>query len=177
MDLGDAHSYIVEKSSMAESGPSKGTIVKKKLRYTQAFVTLDAALQKEWKDMAPRLKKRLKITPSFFATLAKWHASAASAEELQEASLQIAERKGFTKELLFPKPELAEPFFAKFHKLESVQGDFAPTSAVIGGLLAQDVLNSLGGREEPIANWLQLDGMEGHGNIIDLGAGKAELVA
>lgn len=44
---------------------------------------------------------------------------------------------------------------------DSMPGDFAPTSAIIGGVLAQDMLNALGGREEPLCNWFTLDGLSG----------------
>jgi ubiquitin-like 1-activating enzyme E1 A len=35
--------------------------------------------------------------------------------------------------------------------------DFAPTCAVLGGVLAQDILNALGGREAPLVNFFVLD--------------------
>lgn len=40
-------------------------------------------------------------------------------------------------------------------------GDFAPTSAVLGGLVAQDVLNALGASQPPMANFTYLDGPGG----------------
>ena len=36
--------------------------------------------------------------------------------------------------------------------------EISGVAAVVGGLLSQDVLNALGGRELPIKNWLIFDG-------------------
>jgi hypothetical protein len=36
--------------------------------------------------------------------------------------------------------------------------DLSGVAAVVGGILGQDVLNALGGRELPVKNWLIFDG-------------------
>ena len=36
--------------------------------------------------------------------------------------------------------------------------DLSSVAAVVGGILGQDVLNALGGRELPLKNWLIFDG-------------------
>jgi hypothetical protein len=36
--------------------------------------------------------------------------------------------------------------------------DLSGVAAVVGGLFSQDVLNTLGGRELPIKNWMIFDG-------------------
>lgn len=36
--------------------------------------------------------------------------------------------------------------------------DFSPSCAVVGGVLAQDILNALGGREMPLVNFFVFDG-------------------
>ena len=36
--------------------------------------------------------------------------------------------------------------------------EISGVAAIVGGLLSQDVLNALGGRELPITNWLIFDG-------------------
>jgi hypothetical protein len=39
-----------------------------------------------------------------------------------------------------------------------VPSDLSGVAAVVGGILSQDVLNALGGRELPLKNWLLFDG-------------------
>lgn len=51
-------------------------------------------------------------------------------------------------------------------------GELSPTCAVLGGILAQDILNAVGGKEKPIANWLVLDpSATGDATIVALGDG------
>ncbi|KAH8114313.1 hypothetical protein DFH11DRAFT_1593779 [Phellopilus nigrolimitatus] len=43
--------------------------------------------------------------------------------------------------------------------------EFSPVCAVLGGLLAQDMLKALAAREPPIANFFFFDGNTGHGSV------------
>ena len=51
----------------------------------------------------------------------------------------------------------------------TAHADFAPSCAVLGGILGQDVLAALGGTEMPIANFLAFDGDTHAGDIYALG--------
>jgi ubiquitin-like 1-activating enzyme E1 A len=44
--------------------------------------------------------------------------------------------------------------------------EFAPVCAVVGGMLAQDILKALGVREAPLANFFTFDGSTGGGNVV-----------
>jgi len=44
--------------------------------------------------------------------------------------------------------------------------EFAPVCAVVGGMLAQDILKALGVREAPLANFFTFDGSTGAGNVV-----------
>ena len=44
--------------------------------------------------------------------------------------------------------------------------EFSPVCAVIGGMLAQDILKALGVREAPLANFFAFDGNTGGGNVV-----------
>ena len=44
--------------------------------------------------------------------------------------------------------------------------EFAPVCAVVGGMLAQDILKALGVRETPLANFFTFDGSTGAGNVV-----------
>lgn len=43
--------------------------------------------------------------------------------------------------------------------------EFSPVCAVVGGMLAQDVLKALAAREAPIANFFTFDGSTGSGTV------------
>jgi len=44
--------------------------------------------------------------------------------------------------------------------------EFAPVCAVVGGMLAQDILKALGVREAPLANFFTFDGNTGGGSVV-----------
>lgn len=47
----------------------------------------------------------------------------------------------------------------------SAAHEFSPTCAVVGGILAQDILKALAAREAPIANFFTFDGNTGGGSV------------
>ena len=47
--------------------------------------------------------------------------------------------------------------------------EFMPVCAIIGGVMGQDVLNTLGGREPPVINLFTYDGTSGAGDFYQLG--------
>lgn len=47
--------------------------------------------------------------------------------------------------------------------------EFMPTCAILGGVMGQDALNTLGGREPPVINLFTLDGTSGMGDFNQLG--------
>lgn len=47
--------------------------------------------------------------------------------------------------------------------------EMSPVCAVVGGLLAQDILKALAAREPPIANFFTFDGGLGGGTVVRMG--------
>jgi ubiquitin-like 1-activating enzyme E1 A len=47
----------------------------------------------------------------------------------------------------------------------SAAHEFSPTCAVVGGMLAQDILKALAAREAPMANFFTFDGNTGGGSV------------
>ena len=47
--------------------------------------------------------------------------------------------------------------------------ELAPVCAVVGGMLAQDILKALAAREPPIANFFTFDGNLGGGTVVRMG--------
>ena len=50
----------------------------------------------------------------------------------------------------------------------SAAHEFSPVCAVVGGMLAQDILKALGARETPLANFFVFDGATGAGTVARL---------
>ena len=48
---------------------------------------------------------------------------------------------------------------------------------MVGGVLSQDVLNAIGGREAPLVNWFQLEGLTGSGQIHALSTPQSSIIS
>jgi ubiquitin-like 1-activating enzyme E1 A len=70
------------------------------------------------------------------------------------------------KELQLPAETLKSEFLRSF--LQNMGSELAPVTAILGGQLAQDVINVLGKREQPIQNLTLFDGEEFLGPIYPL---------
>jgi ubiquitin-like 1-activating enzyme E1 A len=70
------------------------------------------------------------------------------------------------RELLLPTETLRSDFLRSF--LQNLGSEVAPVAAFLGGSLAQDVINVLGQREQPLQNFLLFDGEEFKGPIYSL---------
>ena len=69
-------------------------------------------------------------------------------------------------ELSLPTETLRSEFLRSF--LQNISSEIAPVTAFLGGQLAQDVINVLGQREQPIQNFLLFDGEETKGLVYAL---------
>lgn len=70
------------------------------------------------------------------------------------------------KELLLPPDSLKADFLRSF--LQNLGSELAPVTAFLGGQLAQDVINVLGQREQPIQNLMLFDGEDSGGPVYTL---------
>lgn len=70
------------------------------------------------------------------------------------------------KELQLSAETLQSGFLRSF--LQNIGSEIAPVTAFLGGQLAQDVINVLGQREQPIQNFLLFDGEESKGPVLAL---------
>lgn len=66
-------------------------------------------------------------------------------------------------ELQLPPETLRSEFLRYF--LQNIGSELAPVTAFLGGQLAQDVINVLGQREQPIQNFLLFDGNDFTGPV------------
>ncbi|GAA5884391.1 hypothetical protein JCM3774_002356 [Rhodotorula dairenensis] len=58
----------------------------------------------------------------------------------------------------------------EIERIAILQGaEYAPSCAIVGGILGQDVLNAIGGKEEPIRNFLVFESLTGQARVWRLG--------
>ena len=70
------------------------------------------------------------------------------------------------RELQLPPETLRADFLRSF--LQNIGSEIAPVTAFLGGKLAEDVINVIGQREQPIQNFLLFDGEESKGPVYAL---------
>lgn len=112
-------------------------------------------------------RRRLQVSPLLTCLRALW--------EFQKISGKLpshshADLELFTtlatekhKELQLPPETLRSDFLRSF--LQNLGSELSPVTAFLGGQLAQDVINVLGHREQPIQNLLLFDGEESKGPV------------
>jgi ubiquitin-like 1-activating enzyme E1 A len=132
--------------------------VKKRELYSTWFLASDAAsLPAEYLKSRRRLKA---VTPILSCLRALWEFL-----QLQDGRLPktTEDLKLFTviatqkhKALGLPDETLKSEVLRKF--LQNLGSEIAPVTAVLGGQLAQDVINVLGARQQPIQNMVLFDG-------------------
>jgi ubiquitin-like 1-activating enzyme E1 A len=62
------------------------------------------------------------------------------------------------------------------HLANGASHEFAPTAAILGGLLAQDILRALSRKEKPVMNFLAVETMAGTGTTTRWGMGVEQEV-
>ncbi|CAD6910943.1 unnamed protein product [Tilletia controversa] len=194
-DLGPSYSFLIDRSDTVTSrdprtGETRLENVKRKVKREQGFVELGRALEVSWKGMPARQVSRLKLSLGMWTAWAAWELEdkisdsnqlytpgtlITTADTLHHSVLALLEAKCVNPaSVLRPSEAENKAFFQQFCLARMGPGEFSPTAAVLGGILAQDLLNALGGREEPLCNWFQLDGLSGNGPTHRLNVGDAK---
>lgn len=140
-----------------ESGKNVEMVTKREL-YSTWFLASDAAsLPAEYLKSKRRLKA---VTPILSCLRALWEFLQMNDDRLPKTA---DDYKVFTKlathkhkALGLPDDTLRSEVLRKF--LQNLGCEIAPVTAVLGGQLAQDVINVLGARQQPIQNMVIFDG-------------------
>jgi ubiquitin-like 1-activating enzyme E1 A len=150
---------VVDVKTKKENGKLIELVTKREL-YSTWFLASDAApLPAEYAKSRRRLKA---ITPVLSCLRALWEFGQLQGDRLPSTNNKedlklftvIATRKH--KALGLPDETLRSEVLRKF--LQNLGSEIAPVTAVLGGQLAQDVINVLGSRQQPIQNMVIFDG-------------------
>jgi ubiquitin-like 1-activating enzyme E1 A len=156
--------------AITEAAPT--TISTKRLeKRQQKFVPLRSALKTSWKGLTRAQQRRNRLSPGLFGVWSLWdyiegqegeEVASPKASKLLEIASQKIQERGIDVKAIFNSQGIdATTYFNALEISITQPGEFSPTCAILGGVLSQDVLNALGGREEPLVNWFQLEGLTG----------------
>jgi len=148
---------VVDVKDKKENGKNFEMVTKREL-YSTWFLASDAAnLPNEYLKSPRRLKA---VTPILSCLRALWEFVDGEGGRLPSTTDDL---KKFTvlatqkhKALGLPDYTLRSEILRKF--LQNLGSEIAPVTAVLGGQLAQDVINVLGARQQPIQNMVIFDG-------------------
>jgi len=156
--------YVVDR-------PVPGTSEKAPKKFHQAFVPLRESLDSPW---------TFRASPGLVAIQALWDVAETpdNVDALQAAiadrAASLIQAKGAKSASVFRRVDAAS-FYGEFARAtwdavaHHSTATFAPTSAILGGILGQAILNALGRREEPIVNWCILDAGRGTAEVHPVG--------
>ena len=148
---------VVDVKTKKENGKLIELVTKREL-YSTWFLASDAALlPAEYTKSRRRLKA---VTPILSCLRALWEFFQLQGDRLPSTTDDL---KLFTvlatkkhKALGLPDETLRSEVLRKF--LQNLGSEIAPVTAVLGGQLAQDCINVLGSRQQPIQNMVIVDG-------------------
>ncbi|OCK85482.1 hypothetical protein K432DRAFT_400224 [Lepidopterella palustris CBS 459.81] len=158
---------IISVATKKESGKTIEMVTKREL-YSPLLLANTSPLPPEYLLNRRRLKQ---VTPLLTCMRALWEyqkLSGATLPSHSHADLQLFTKLATEKhsELQLPAETLKSEFLRSF--LQNLGSELAPVTAFLGGQLAQDVINVLGKREQPIQNMLLFDGEDSKGPVYAL---------
>lgn len=148
---------IIDVQTKHESGKTIEIVSKKELYSTWLLASDGALLPQEYTQSKRRLRA---VSPALSCLRALWefqaqHGGRNPADKNHlVAFTRIATQKH--KELSLPAETLTAEFLRSF--LQNIGCEIAPVTAILGGQLAQDVINVLGQTQQPIQNMVIFDG-------------------
>ncbi|KAK9367130.1 hypothetical protein V1509DRAFT_627718 [Lipomyces kononenkoae] len=148
-----------------KEGPKLKEIITKQENYKPLSVSMHS-------DNLSKLRPRsmMKVSPVLPAIKAMWkfHEDAGSQKPTTESDLVKFHDLVLDacRELGLPVGIISPEFTASF--AHNIGTELSPVAAILGGVLAQDILNYLGQREQPIQNWVIFDGASSEAPIYSL---------
>ncbi|KAI9837513.1 MAG: hypothetical protein M1819_007164 [Sarea resinae] len=158
---------VVAATTKREGGKLIEMVTKREL-YSPIVLANTSPLSGEYLSNRRRLRQ---VTPLLTCLKALWEFQRISGGRLpshSHADLELFTTLATEKhrELQLPPETLRSDFLRSF--LQNIGSEMAPVTAFLGGQLAQDVINVLGQREQPIQNLLLFDGEESKGPVYSL---------
>ncbi|KAF8073863.1 hypothetical protein FPV67DRAFT_771671 [Lyophyllum atratum] len=157
------HEYIAPDRSALKEAP-------KNVKKIEVYSPLETALHHRWTNLTKRQTKE--VNPSIaFAIFAIWQYQSLHSGSLPDDRSAAAELESIANSLI-TEADVNKLILTKAPRplIETISTtathEFSPVCAIVGGMLAQDILKALAAREPPIANFFAFDGNTGGGTVI-----------
>lgn len=160
------HEYLAPDRNPPKDAPPRS------VKMTATYFPLHAALRHKWTGMTKRQTREL--NPGVvFAILGLWEFQSVHRGKLPDDANHAAELQSIANSLLsdadLNKQTITAVPSEIIHSVSTTAThEFSPVCAVVGGMLAQDILKALAAREPPIANFFAFDGTTGAGTVVKM---------
>ncbi|KAI8094017.1 hypothetical protein BDF21DRAFT_448309 [Thamnidium elegans] len=153
------HSYIHEKKPDPKSNKKP-----EKTPMNESYKSFVESVDRDWSDLNPRQLK--KISPLAFLThiLLKFQKDNDRSPTKDDTDALIFTKAKYLKNMGIADANiLNDSFISDLSCLWDTE--ITSIAAIVGGILAQDILRTLSENELPIKNWFYFDGTEGSGSV------------
>ncbi|GAN10669.1 SUMO-activating enzyme subunit 1 isoform X2 [Mucor ambiguus] len=154
------HAYIQEKKSTPHPN-SKAQPTVEKIQHVETYSSLDDSLQKNWSDMRIKALKR-RVSPLTFLMhmLFKFQRDHHRSPTNEDAQYLIENKAKYLADMGIDDTSVLDDRL--LNDLASLfDTEISPVAAIVGGILAQDILRTLSANELPIQNWFYYNGVDG----------------
>ncbi|KAG7530359.1 hypothetical protein FFLO_05075 [Filobasidium floriforme] len=182
-DLGQSYEWVMASGSASGSGQAGSANANTKMTKKKVDCrTLSEALGSSPFEGLTKNQTKETVPSIILGVQAVWEYQERHAGKLPQSEeedlgelVEIAEsmRKGLKINEKFMKEPPREVLA---HLANGASHEFAPTAAILGGLLAQDILRALSRKEKPVMNFLAVDTMAGTGTTTRWGMGVEQEV-
>ncbi|KAK3113685.1 E1 ubiquitin-activating protein aos1 [Teratosphaeriaceae sp. CCFEE 6253] len=175
-ERGSATRSVVSVTAKRERGGRNLEVVQKREIYCPLLLANSSPLPAE----ILASKRKLRAVPALLPCLRalfdfqRTFARLPSTDSTPDLAVFTQLATGKAKELQLPSETLQAEFLRSF--MQSVGAEIVPTAAFVGGRLAEDVINVLGKREQPVQNLALFDGEALEGRVYCLYSPPPEVV-
>ncbi|CAO0795415.1 unnamed protein product [Mucor circinelloides] len=158
------HAYIQEKKSNP-SPDSKAQPTVEKIPHVENYSSLNDSLQKNWSDMKIKtLKRRISSSTFLIHILLKFQRDHNRSPTNEDAKYLIENKAKYLADMGIEDTSVLDDKL--LDDLASLfDTEISPVAAIVGGILAQDILRTLSANELPIQNWFYYNGVDGSGLV------------
>ncbi|KAI7905522.1 uncharacterized protein BX663DRAFT_500033 [Cokeromyces recurvatus] len=158
------HAYIQEKKLNSPVDTKKATTVEKTAR-VEIYSSLDESLQKNWTDTRIKTIKR-RTSPMTFLIhiLLKFEKEYQRIPTKADEKLLLENKSKYLSDMgINDDSILDDNLISEMVRLYDTE--LSAVAAIVGGILAQDILRTLSAKELPIQNWFYYNGLDGSGLV------------
>ncbi|KAF7722057.1 SUMO-activating enzyme subunit 1 [Apophysomyces ossiformis] len=157
------HAYTEEKKTLPPGAKSTQEPIVKRTKHIEQYDSFEVSLQRDWSNMTLKaLKKRVPVVHFLTHSLLKFQQEHKRSPTEHDADLLKQSKAKYLQQMGVSDPDILDDSLimdlARFYETE-----LAPVAAILGGVLAQEIIRALSGKEFPIQNWFFYNGLDGSG--------------